>query len=289
MALKDQPYFPLYVRDFMTDEKLAECSAESTGVYIWLLCMMHKSEPYGTILLKQKDKQTDNQIHNFAIKISKRTPFSIDIIERALEELISEDVIQMHDDCLSQKRMLKDSEISEKRSIAGSRGGSKNKSSSNIKQDDKQNQSKKQANYQANSENEIEYANEIENDIDFNNESMPKNSSSHISKTQDERIDERFDLFWAAYPKKQNKGGAKKSWSRIKPTAELFEKIMTALELAKKSEQWRKDNGQFIPYPSTWLNGERWEDDYSEISPASPPALSDFDPDNPYADWGDEE
>ncbi len=288
MALKDQPYFPLYVRDFMTDEKLAECSAESTGVYIWLLCMMHKSEPYGKIFLKQKDKQTDKPVHNFAVKISRRTPFSIDTIERALEELISEDVIQMHGDCLSQKRMVRDSEISEKRSIAGSKGGSKNKSSANIKQDDKQNQSQLLSKNQTNSEYEIEYVNAIENDIDFNNESVSKNSSSHISKTQDERIDERFDLFWAAYPKKQNKGGAKKSWSKIKPTAELFEKIMAALELAKQSEQWRKDNGQFIPYPATWLNGERWEDDYSEVSIASSPAPADFDPDNPYADWGDE-
>ena len=108
------------------------------------------------------------------------------------------------------------------------------------------------------------------------------------AQTRESLSDERFDLFWQAYPKKQNKGGAKKAWSRIKPTAELFEKIMAALELAKKSEQWRKDKGQFIPYPATWLNGERWEDDYSSISPASPPSLSDFDPDNPYADWGDE-
>ncbi len=285
MALKDQPYFPLYVRDFMTDEKLAECSAESTGVYIWLLCMMHKSEPYGRILLKQKDKQTDKQVHNFAIKISRRTPFPIDIVERALEELISEDVIQMHDDCLSQKRMVRDSEISEKRSIAGSKGGSKSKSSANIKQDDEQKQNKIKANHQANSENEIEYVNEIENDIDFDNESVSKISNSHNSKAQDER----FDLFWAAYPKKQNKGGTKKVWAKIKPTAELFEKIMAALELAKQSEQWHKDNGQFIPYPSTWLNGERWEDDYSKTSIASPPAPADFDPDNPYADWGDEE
>ena len=103
--------------------------------------------------------------------------------------------------------------------------------------------------------------------------------------TRESVSDERFDLFWAAYPKKQNKGGTKKVWAKIKPTAELFEKIMAALELAKQSEQWRKDNGQFIPYPSTWLNGERWEDDYSKTSIVSSPAPADFDPDDPYADW----
>ena len=44
MALRDQPYIPLYVQDFMTDEKLSECSAESTGVYIRVMCIMHKSQ-----------------------------------------------------------------------------------------------------------------------------------------------------------------------------------------------------------------------------------------------------
>ena len=60
MALRDQPYLPLYVQDFLTDEKLIECSASATGVYIRVMCIMHKSDPYGMILLKQKDKQTSS-------------------------------------------------------------------------------------------------------------------------------------------------------------------------------------------------------------------------------------
>lgn len=40
MALRDQPYLPLYVLDFLVDEKLAYCSAESTGVYIRLMCIL---------------------------------------------------------------------------------------------------------------------------------------------------------------------------------------------------------------------------------------------------------
>ena len=75
MALRDQPYIPLYVQDFMTDEKLSECSAESTGVYIRAMCIMHKSQEYGTVLLKQKDKQTHNK--NFAVKC-RLMPYSVD-------------------------------------------------------------------------------------------------------------------------------------------------------------------------------------------------------------------
>lgn len=125
MALRNQPYIPLYVQDFMTDEKLAECSASSTGVYIRIMCLMHKSDEYGTILLKQKDKQNSNQIVNFAYKLLKHLPYSYEIILESLEELINEGVLQINEDKLLQKRMIKDNQLSIVRSEIGSKGGKK--------------------------------------------------------------------------------------------------------------------------------------------------------------------
>ncbi len=40
--------------------------------------------------------------------------------------------------------------------------------------------------------------------------------------------------------------------------------ILNSLEQQKHSVQWTKDGGQYIPYPATWLNGRRWEDE-SEV------------------------
>jgi len=125
MALRDQPYLPLYVQDFLTDEKLNECSAESTGVYIKILCIMHKSNPYGTVLLKQKDKQSENICLNFANKLVKHLPYPVLVIERSLKELIEEDVIQLNGNSLTQKRMIKDYNISQIRAEAGKKGGKK--------------------------------------------------------------------------------------------------------------------------------------------------------------------
>ena len=123
MALRDQPYFPLYVNDFLSDEKLGECSAESTGVYIRLLCIMHKSEEYGTIKLKEKDKITSKSIANFSNKLSKLMPYDVETVERSLEELLLENVIKMEGDKIWQPRMVKDGHISEVRAKAGSAGG----------------------------------------------------------------------------------------------------------------------------------------------------------------------
>lgn len=123
MALRDQPYLPLYVQDFLTDEKLIECSAAATGIYIKIMCIMHKSDEYGTILLKEKDKISQSVCYNFANKLTKFLPYSDNEINIALQELISEGVLFISGDKLIQKRMVRDNEISIKRSEAGSKGG----------------------------------------------------------------------------------------------------------------------------------------------------------------------
>jgi phage replication O-like protein O len=73
-----------------------------------------------------------------------------------------------------------------------------------------------------------------------------------------------FERFWSTYPKKTAKATAQKAWNKIKPDDNLVSVILKALEQQKNSAQWQKDNGQFIPYPVTYLNQRRWEDE-SEI------------------------
>jgi len=73
--------------------------------------------------------------------------------------------------------------------------------------------------------------------------------------------EEKFDTFWKEYPMKKARAYALKIWTRMKIKDELFDVIMKALKSHKKSEQWLKDKGRFIPHASTWLNQERWMDE----------------------------
>lgn len=123
MALRDQPYLPLFVQDFLTDEKLMECSASATGVYIRIMCVMHKSETYGKILLKQKDKQSTNQIENFALKLVRHMPYDLVTISCSITELCNEKCLEIEGDYLVQGRMVRDGLLSIKRSKSGSKGG----------------------------------------------------------------------------------------------------------------------------------------------------------------------
>ena len=73
--------------------------------------------------------------------------------------------------------------------------------------------------------------------------------------------DDTFAVFWSAYPRKDSKAKAKASWDKLKPDKALVSRIMAALEQHKRSDQWTRDGGQYIPYPATWLNQRRWEDE----------------------------
>lgn len=84
---------------------------------------------------------------------------------------------------------------------------------------------------------------------------------NRIDKNRIEEINTRFEQFWDAYPNKKTKKKAHDIWIKISPPEKLFKEIMSGLERAKGSKQWQKDEGQFIPHPTTWLNQERWNDE----------------------------
>lgn len=84
---------------------------------------------------------------------------------------------------------------------------------------------------------------------------------------------EAFEVFWKLYPNKKSKKDARKAWEKLKPSAELRLMLMTALGNHRISRDWTKDDGQYVPMASTWLNGERWTD---ELVPASAAKASAF-------------
>ena len=69
-----------------------------------------------------------------------------------------------------------------------------------------------------------------------------------------------FAEFWSAYPKKIGKDAAAKAFGRRKPGRELLQNMLDAIDAQKLSDQWRRDGGQYIPNPATWLNQGRWQD-----------------------------
>ncbi len=91
-----------------------------------------------------------------------------------------------------------------------------------------------------------------------------KPNPSKPIKTDPIQAEKEFLLFWNSYPKKSGKKLAKKSWDKLKPDGTLLQIILEAIRIQSQSIQWKKDDGQFIPNPATWLNQERWNDEMSK-------------------------
>ena len=83
---------------------------------------------------------------------------------------------------------------------------------------------------------------------------------------------EGFKEFWEAYPNKVKKPKAMAIWRRLKAN---HADVMAGLRRWKASEQWTKDNGKYVPHPTSWLNAEGWNDAIAgEVAPLSAAELA---------------
>ena len=75
-----------------------------------------------------------------------------------------------------------------------------------------------------------------------------------------------FEFFWKEYPKpgRKNRLTAVRAWDKLKPDLELCRIMLAALKRHKRSIQWTKDDGNFVPHFSAWLNKRRWEDEVED-------------------------
>lgn len=83
-------------------------------------------------------------------------------------------------------------------------------------------------------------------------------ASSATTQTAGQVKSQSFDLFWSAYPRKVKKKEARQIWIRNGLDAKARE-IIDFVQKAKETKAWREK--EFIPHPTTFLEGEQWTDD----------------------------
>ncbi|NBT61398.1 MAG: hypothetical protein EBT02_06425 [Planctomycetia bacterium] len=68
-----------------------------------------------------------------------------------------------------------------------------------------------------------------------------------------------FNEFWSLYPKKMAKGAARKAFERLTEA----NKQLALQALPSHIKYWKSTNTElmYTPHASSWLNGERWEDE----------------------------
>jgi len=192
-----------------------------------MICLMHQGKPYGH--LKVGSKVIDD------ITLSRMVGCPLDQVKEMLEELEKSEVFsRKNDGTIYSRRMVKDDDVRRKRRKAGRLGG-----------------------------NPL-----LNQKVNLNDNQMvadeDEDRSIRIKEVNKAVLKERFESFYAEYPRKQAKQRALQSFLKIAPNEKLFEAMIGGLRQQKGSVQWNKDGGQFIPIPPTWLNGARWEDELAK-------------------------
>jgi len=93
-------------------------------------------------------------------------------------------------------------------------------------------------------------------------EHTPADSLNHESLNHEEDLDQEgqpdpFDTFWELYPRKVGKGQAKRAFVAALKKTDLSTIIQS---LERQLPAWKNREPAFVPHPTTWLNGDRWED-----------------------------
>jgi len=95
--------------------------------------------------------------------------------------------------------------------------------------------------------------------------SIDKNINTNISCNENSEIevlDQKemwFESFWEIYPKHQDKKKAKQKFLKLCTDKKKYQEIMDGLR--NVLPVWAKKDTKYIPMPTTWLNGERWNDE----------------------------
>lgn len=221
------PAFQFYVRDWLSDPQLRMCSHVTKGIWIDLLCLMWEAPERGKL------EGTADQLARMVS--ANNGDFELFLKEAQETSFCNANVTRVTD-------------------------GSKKVTIINRRMQREEKERKLHANRQ------FRYRERHKDNLcDVNSDgkvTVPSSSSSSNTPIVPKGDgDDLFDIFWLNYPKKIGKQAARKAWNKIRSPKEALEKMKTVLPRQKASEQWNKDNGQFIPNPATYLNQGRWEDE----------------------------
>lgn len=73
---------------------------------------------------------------------------------------------------------------------------------------------------------------------------------------------EKFEEFWSEYPSCKRKGSKVDANKTFKKYEKYSYLIISVLKKFKLDDSFTKNNGEFIPAPSSWLNKKHWENEF---------------------------
>lgn len=228
-----RPSFQFYPGDWLNDAALRMVSVSARGLWMDMICLMHQCSDYGYLKVNGKVILTSN--------LARMIGSTLHEVEGWLKELDDAGVYSIDDaGCIFSRRMIRDEEVRKARADGGFKGGNP----------------KLMAKDKVNLHTNLE--------LTPSSSSSSSSSSLYTQHKNEVVLDDGFNEFWLAYPRKVGKDAAIKAWRKKRPSLDA---VLYAIRWQLDSEQWNKNDGQFIPLPTTYINQGRWKDEpLQEIS-----------------------
>lgn len=251
MAKEKSPAFQFYPKEFLTDGHVAAMSLKECGAYIKLLCLCWQEES-----ITSDPQRLANMVGVSRREFQKLWP--------ALEPCFIEEGATLRHGRLDLERGKQAAYREQQRlkglasAVARSTGRQpdSNHGSTAVQPDTEPDGNQDSTERQPSSQ--------------------PKTKSpiSDLSTTYEKKVltYDRFDEFWDTYPRKVGKDAAKRAYLKRRPDADLHARMLAAIDRQARDPAWRKDGGQFVPHPATWLNAGRWEDEPAAVPRAMEPS-----------------
>ena len=234
------PAFQFYVGDYIQDTRVLSLSAR--GAWQDLLCFMWRSPERGKL--------------SYSIEgYSRLFGASIEETKRVINELINNNICDSVTECngnvtLINRRMVRDEKT--------------------------RNQTRKRVERFRNADDKRPCNDNVTPPSSFSSSSSTSKKNKNIPLSS-------FEIFYESYPVKKAKRDAIKAWKKINPGNGTVDLIINAIKKQKTYHETMEQKNEFVPewpYPATWLNGKRWEDEVPETIETGAPYFPPIDEDH---------
>ena len=228
------PAFQFYPGDWRKDPGVQSLSYHDRGVWFEILLLMHESDERGKLNLNGKPMPVDALARLLGLDNQNLTTTLTCLLEFGVASRCEET------GSLVCRRMLRDEKLRNIRKECGKLGGNPNlvkqKRTTRVKQKPT-----------PSSSTSVE-------DESVSSERKKRKCSSAATGDSDPK----FEEFWTIYPVRKAKGKARAAWAKAIKKADP-EVILEAAEIFQSMS--RGKDQQYLPHPTTWLNGECWTDE----------------------------
>lgn len=258
-----KPWLKFYPTDWQADQSLGCCGLAARGLLAEMMCIMHKSDPYGFLLVNGHEPSIT--------ELSRLCRASEGDVLAALGELDRASVISRNRaGIIYSRRMVRD----DKKRYEGEKAQKsqqKTQKTTPMKNVEKQVKFDLPPGYPTGSlaSTPLTQMPEARIDLSVDDDSYTTGKDRNASNIRSNRkangeavpreaAQMEFESWWKSYPNRVGKRGGEIAYTkaRKKVSAEI---LMTAAiryaELTKDCER------KFIKHPTSWLNGECWNDE----------------------------